>query len=39
MKNNVKQSLLAGFVLLGALSIAQAQQTGATEKTIANGLG
>ena len=39
MKNNVKQSLLVGFFLLGALSIAQAQQTGATEKAIATGLG
>lgn len=35
MKNNVKQSLLVGFFLLGTLSIAQAQQTGATEKAIA----
>jgi hypothetical protein len=35
MKNNVKQSLLVGFFLLGALRIAQAQQTGATEKAIA----
>jgi len=35
MKNNVKQSLLVGFFLLGALSITQPQQTGATEKAIA----
>ena len=35
MKNNAKQSLLVGLILLGALSMAQAQQTGATEKAIA----
>jgi ketosteroid isomerase-like protein len=35
MKNNVRWSLLVGLFLLGGLTIAQAQQTGATEKASA----